>query len=216
MNAVNANISGSGTMNIQDSQHGIAELESESFQSKRRNAMAEECKEICTMKRKPLRDTISDNQRTMEMYAKLSGKVTPDGYKELTAHLVKQKRERAAPKQSEIPLEADVSKAVAQYLAAHPKVKFAIRQNSGAARIGELNNRPIWFYRWVKRKGVEMRITDFWGLLIDGRMFAIEVKRPGWKKPTDQREREQANFIEVVGFGGFVTCIEDVERILKC
>ena len=170
------------------------------------------------MNRKPLRETLAENSKAMEQLAKLSGRETPQGYKALTSHELKPKRERAAPKPTGVPLEADVSKAVSQYLAMHPKVKFAVRQNSGAATMTGKGGAqiPIWFYRFAARKGVEMRITDYWGLMTDGRMFAIEVKRPGWSKPTDQREREQANFIEVVGLGGFVTCVDDVERILTC
>lgn len=169
------------------------------------------------MKRKSLRETIAENNKSMDMYAALSGKPTPESYTALTMH---QKPKRAASVPSgkvAVPLEADVSKAVSQYLSVHPKVKFAVRQNSGAAMMTGKGGAqiPIWFYRFAARKGVEMRITDFWGLLTDGRCFALEIKRPGWTKPTDQREREQANFIEVVGLGGFVTCVEDVEKIIK-
>ena len=169
------------------------------------------------MKRKSLRDTIADNAKAMDAYAALSGKPTPQGYKELTAHIIKPKVARAAPKPSGVPLEADVSKAIAQLLAAHPNVKFAVRQNSGAAYLPGKNGAsvPVWFWKFAKRGSMEMRITDYWGMMQDGRMFAIEVKRPGWTKPKDQREREQANFIEAVGLGGFVTCVEDAQRILK-
>lgn len=184
------------------------------------------------MIRKSLRETLADNQRAMENLAKITGKPMPEGYKEMTSHLIKPKVEKrpslygnikpaAKLDKPPVPLESEISKSIAQYLAAHTKVKFAVRQNSGAARIGELDSRPIldsrliWFYKFAARKGVDMRITDYWGMLTDGRMFAIEVKRPGWKKPTDKREREQANFIEVVGLGGFVTCVEDVERLFK-
>lgn len=173
------------------------------------------------IKRKSLRETMADNAKAMEQYAKLSGKPTPESYTALTMH-VKPKVVRAAPVPSSkppVPLEADVSKAVSQYLAAHPKVKFAVRQNSGAAMMTGKGGAqmPIFFYKFAARKGIEMRITDYWGLTNESpsRMFAIEVKRPGWTKPIDQREREQANFIEVVGLGGFVTCVEDVERLLK-
>lgn len=169
------------------------------------------------MRKKPLRETIAENAKAMEAYAKMFDRPTPESYTSLTMHV---KPKRAASVHSgkvAVPLEADVSKAVSQYLAVHPKVKFAVRQNSGAAMMTGKGGAqiPIWFYKFAARKGVEMRITDYWGILTDGRCFALEVKRPGWTKPTDQREREQANFIEVVGLGGFVTCVEDVERILK-
>ena len=169
------------------------------------------------MKRKPLRETMAENAKVMDMYAKLSGHPTPASYTALTMHGRPQKAPRAVPKPSGIPLEADVSKAVAQLLAVHPNVKFAVRQNSGAAYLPGKNGAsvPVWFWKFVKRSGIEMRVTDYWGMLQDGRMVSIEVKRPGWKKPTDQREREQANFIGAVGFGGFVTCVEDAEKLLN-
>jgi hypothetical protein len=156
---------------------------------------------------------MADNQKAMENLSKISGKPMPEFYTALTMHNAPQKAPRKPSTPSGIPLEADVSKAVAQYLAAHPNVKFAVRQNSGSAMMD--SGRPIWFYRWAARGGKDMRITDFWGMLHDGRMFAIECKRPGWKRPTGQREREQANFIEAVGFGGFVTCVEDIVKLLK-
>lgn len=174
------------------------------------------------MRKKPLRETIAENAKAMEAYAKMFDRHTP--YTALTMHEnMKPKRAVSVPSgkvatKPDIPLEADISKAVSQYLAVHPKVKFAVRQNSGAATMTGKGGAqiPVWFYRFAARKGVEMRITDYWGLTNESpsRMFALEIKRPGWTKPTDQREREQANFIEVVGLGGFVTCVEDVKRIL--
>ncbi len=48
----------------------------------------------------------------------------------------------------------------------------------------------------------------------NARMFAIECKRRNWTKPTDQREHEQAAFLQMVrdagGVGIFATCAEDV------
>lgn len=171
------------------------------------------------MVKKTLRETLTENAKALEDTLKMYGKEPPAGYNSLLVAMEnKPKRAASVPSgKVAVPLEADISKAVSQYLAVHPKVKFSVRQNSGAAMMTGKGGAqiPVWFYRFSARKGVEMRITDYWGMLTDGRMFAIEVKRQGWTKPTDQREREQANFIEVVGLGGFVTCIEDVERILK-
>jgi hypothetical protein len=53
----------------------------------------------------------------------------------------------------------------------------------------------------------------------DGRFTAIEAKRGGWTKPTDDRERAQAAFIDLVrrcgGVAGFVTSLEDLARVLE-
>jgi hypothetical protein len=47
-----------------------------------------------------------------------------------------------------------------------------------------------------------------------GRFFAVEVKRPGWKAPTDDRERAQSAFLTNVralgGVGLFAQSVEDV------
>jgi hypothetical protein len=124
-------------------------------------------------------------------------------------------KQRAAPRQ----LEAPVVAAVAELLAVHPKVLFAVRQNSGAASYEHSSGRyaPVWFYRVVTRQPVT--ITDFWGILRDGRMFAIECKRPGWKAPHGDREMRQALFIMLVrnvgGVGGFVTSADQLGEILK-
>jgi len=67
-----------------------------------------------------------------------------------------------------------------------------------------------------------MRTPDFWGLHKDNfgvRLFAIECKRRNWTKPTDQREHEQAAFLQMVrdagGVGIFATCAEDVMRVIN-
>ena len=69
----------------------------------------------------------------------------------------------------------------------------------------------------IIRSPVQMRMPDFWGLY-HGKFgvlpFAIECKRRNWTKPTDQREHEQAAFLQMVrdacGVGLFATCAEDV------
>ncbi len=118
-------------------------------------------------------------------------------------------------------LEGAVMREVAELLGVHPLVLWAVRQNSGSAAMRGRNGEviPVWFYRWVRRRHRHMRITDYWGLLTTGRMFAIECKRRNWTSPSDQRELEQLAFIEVVreagGVGGFVTSQEQAKVILE-
>lgn len=51
-----------------------------------------------------------------------------------------------------------------------------------------------------------------------GVFTAIEVKHAGWKGPSNDRERAQAEFIRLVrekgGIAGFATSVEDVWRLL--
>jgi hypothetical protein len=77
---------------------------------------------------------------------------------------------------------------------------------------------PIYFYRWAKSK-VKMRISDFWGMLVDGRMFALEAKHRNWTKPSGERDGEQQNFLLTVkyagGVSGFCTSAAQAQRIIE-
>jgi hypothetical protein len=56
--------------------------------------------------------------------------------------------------------------------------------------------------------------SDLIGLVKpSGRMIVLEVKLPGWKKPRNAHEREQAEFIEMIkqagGHGAFATSVAE-------
>ena len=160
------------------------------------------------MPKKPLRETYRENQAALDYYAKLYGKPQ-------TVHIpVKPKRE-IKNHSDKYELEASVVAEISKLLAHHPQVLFACRSNSGAAYMMGRDGKemPVTFNRII-RSPVQMRISDFWGILRDGRPFAIECKRRNWTKPTDQREHEQAAFLQMVrdagGVGIFATCAEDV------
>ena len=162
--------------------------------------------------KKSLRDTLRENQRGLDHYALLYGKPQ-------TQHIaVKPKREivNHSPKDE---LEGAVISECIDVLTVHPRVLFAVRQNSGAAFLTGRDGKdmPVWFYRCITSPE-KMRISDFWGILRDGRMFAFEAKRRNWTHPTDQRETEQESFLDMVadsgGIGRFVTCAEDVLEAL--
>lgn len=96
---------------------------------------------------------------------------------------------------------------------------FAVRQNSGAASYEAKSGKyaPVHFYRILTSQPVT--ITDFWGILRDGRMLAIEAKAPGWKEPRTDREFKQAAFLMLVrncgGIGIFATSADDVANALR-
>ena len=174
------------------------------------------------MKRKPtLQDTMEANAGGNRFYAAAYGKPMPP---ELEAPVREAKKPRAAivTKDSDNS-EASVMTDIAEVYKTHPNILFAVRQNSGAAKIGDT---PIWFWKWLRRNGVEMTLTDTWGMLVNGRMFAIEAKERGWKSvgagdsAKAVRERRQLAFINVVksggGVGGFVTSAEQAREILDC
>jgi hypothetical protein len=171
-------------------------------------------------RRPTLQDTMEANAKALRGLMALSGKPMPA---ELEAPVREAKKVRAAivTKDSDNS-EASVMTDIAEVYKTHPNILFAVRQNSGAAKIGDT---PIWFWKWLRRNGVEMTLTDTWGLLRDGRMFAIEAKKRDWKcagsgdSAKAVRELRQLAFINVVksggGVGGFVTSAEQVMEILK-
>jgi hypothetical protein len=159
--------------------------------------------------KKSLRDTIAENQKAMNMWAAAHGKPQTDIG-------VPAKRAPNVKRTADEDTEAAVLREVGQLLANHPKVLFAVRQNSGMAY--NENKAPIYFYRWAKSK-VKMRISDFWGMLVDGRMFALEAKHRNWTKPSGERDGEQQNFLLTVkyagGVSGFCTSAAQAQRIIE-
>lgn len=160
------------------------------------------------MPKKPLREVRRENQAAHKFYGAMYGKPP------MVDENLKPKRE-IVNRSDKYELEASVIAEISKLLAHHPNVLFACRSNSGAAYMTGRDGKemPVTFNRII-RSPVQMRISDFWGILKDGRPFAIECKRRSWTKPTDQREHEQAAFLQMVrdagGVGIFATCAEDV------
>ena len=121
------------------------------------------------------------------------------------------------PREDHADLEKHVIADVWPLLAEHPNVLFAVRQNSGALTYEKDGDSvPVWLCRIVTKQPV--RISDFWGFLKDGRPFAMECKRPSWKKPSDKREFEQAAYHMLIqnigGVAGFVRSEEEARALL--
>jgi hypothetical protein len=112
-----------------------------------------------------------------------------------------------------IPLEKDEQKTILSLLRVHPAVAWAARFNSGSAWLKCAGGR----YRPVEFNTLE-GCPDILGQLKNGRFLAIEVKRRGWKKPKDARERAQASFLQLAGVNGglafFATSAEEVKSML--
>lgn len=117
------------------------------------------------------------------------------------------KRTRTKPA---APLEQDVLSATFRTLLKLPQIAWVGRFNSGAMQTQYKGKKG--FYRFnTLPKGLSM--SDLAGQLRDGRFFALECKRPGWKKPSDDREQAQAAFLARVnengGIGRFFTSVEE-------
>ncbi len=127
---------------------------------------------------------------------------------------------KRGPRVEHADLEKHVLAAVGELLAVHPRVAFAIRQNSGAASYEAATGKfaPIWFHKWI-RAPEPMKMADYMGATVEGRLIALECKRPSWTKPTDERERQQAAFLALVlkigGIAGFITDARQVEEMLN-
>ena len=142
----------------------------------------------------------------------------PEEKRELAlAHIAKQEalikpvQERAKPVQREAP----VVQAISELLAVHPRVLFAVRQNSGMASYEAKSGRyaPVFFYRILTHEK-DMTLPDFWGILKDGRILAIEAKAPTWRKISNDRELRQEMFLMLVrNLGGVALFATDVSQV---
>lgn len=111
--------------------------------------------------------------------------------------------------------EAPVLDAVGDLLWKHPRVLFAVRQNSGSAGY-------VQFFRIIRQQeGVKLKMPDYWGFLTTNGApipFAIECKKPGWSKPSNDREESQAAFLGMIrglgGLGIFATSAAQVAAAL--
>lgn len=116
-------------------------------------------------------------------------------------------------------IEGPVINAVGDLLNVHPRVLFAVRQNSGSMPYQRSDGRmaPVWFYK-IFRKPEKLTIVDFWGFLDDGRPFAMECKKPSWTEPRDEREFKQQAFLKMIasigGISGFVCSVTDAQKLL--
>ncbi len=101
------------------------------------------------------------------------------------------------------PLERDVLEVVIEAMRAHTRIGWAARMNTGALKVGT---------RFV-RFGFP-GLSDVIGQTRDGRMVAVEVKRPG-RKPTPIQESFLSMVREWGGIAFCATCVGDVIEGLR-
>jgi hypothetical protein len=150
-----------------------------------------------------VRELQERSESAQSFYALMSGMPRPE------FHPLAPKKTRAKAGSDGRILESDVQKQIIDYLRQHPKVCVVERANSGVAY--NANGAPVRF-NTVYATGV--RKVDLDIQLKSGIRLVVECKRPGWTKPTNTREEEQAAYIELIKSGGgrgcFATCIDDV------
>ena len=113
--------------------------------------------------------------------------------------------------------EGDAQDAILEFLKDHPNVRAITRINRGVMQ-GE-NTFVRFNTTYGKQNGMYMRIGDLQAVhWPSGRLIAIEVKAPGWKRPSERREHEQAAYLECVreagGIAGFATSVDEVRSLL--
>jgi hypothetical protein len=160
-----------------------------------------------------LREQIETNNKWDRFYALMNG-LPPRAQVQLKAKRV------MSPRVADGTYESDIQRDIIEMLRKHPKVRIVERHNSGTAvEIGaDGQKRFIKYNNVFKVAGVRMRKADIDCTLTNGKRFVVEVKRLPWKAPTDQREREQENYINHVkaatGYGMFATSVQQVRDAL--
>lgn len=94
------------------------------------------------------------------------------------------------------PAEAQIVRAVKQVLASHPRVAWAHRFNTGSGKLVRKSGHSQWIQFGF------IGCPDFLGQLRDGRLLAIEAKRP-----SGEVTPEQAAFLECVRANGGVALV---------
>jgi hypothetical protein len=152
--------------------------------------------------RRTLRETIQANQKSMDLYAAMSGKPRVE------FDIPPEPKKRAPAKPSGEPSESDILRAIMQLLRHHPRVAQCWRQNSGtfAERNRDGSTRYI-------RANTQKGMSDIMGVLRDGRTLAIEVKsRTGRMRPG--QEEFLATIRQAGGVAGVCRSVEDAARLL--
>lgn len=155
------------------------------------------------MTRKTLREMYAETQKSLDTLSALTGKPR------IEVPVPPPPKKRTLRKPSNPASEAQIQKAVLQYLAHHPKVARVWRQNSGTFRE---RNRDGSF-RYI-RANTARGMADIMGLLTDGRTLAIEVK-----SATGRVSPDQAAFLESIasagGIAGVCRSIDDAAALLE-
>lgn len=163
--------------------------------------------------RMSLRDTMLRNQAADRYYASMSEK--PVDLAGIFAEAAipaaaKPRAKRELDSANAIPLESEIQKQIMEFLAAHPLVAWRIRINTGEFVQGDSHIRTHYGL------ASDECMSDILGQLRDGRVLAIEVKRPPFIEPKTRRENAQYNFLLTVrengGIGFFAATLEEARE----
>ena len=152
--------------------------------------------------RRTLRETIMANQKSMDVYAAMSGKPRVE------FDIPPEPRKRVPAKPSGEPSEAEILRAIMALLRHHPRVAQYWRQNSGTFQERNRDG-SVRYIRANTARGM----SDIMGVLKDGRTLAIEVKsRTGRMRPG--QEEFLATIRQAGGVAGVCRSVDDAQRLL--
>jgi hypothetical protein len=121
------------------------------------------------------------------------------------------KRRRPGTAKKPTILERDIQRTILAGLLLHPLVARIERINVMAGRLYGKDGKPGRFLRSCKKGRVDLD-----GFTVDGRVIAIEVKRPSTRNDLSD---EQMEYLEQVkragGLSGVATCYEDAAAIVE-
>lgn len=152
--------------------------------------------------RRTLRETLAATQRSLDLYAALSGR------ERVIVDQPPPVKPRAERKPSGEPTEAQILRAVMQLLAHHPRVAAVWRQNSGTFVAANRDGSS----RYI-RANTQRGMSDIAGTLRDGRGLFLEVKsRRGKVQPHQQAFIDRMKSAGAVA--GVVRSVEDAVALL--
>ena len=121
------------------------------------------------------------------------------------------KRRRPGSIKKPVILERDIQKVILQALSLHPLVARIERINVMAGRLVGKDGKASRFMRSCRRGRV-----DIDGFTTDGRVIAIEVKRPATRHTVTPEQQEYLDQVkEANGLAGVATCVEEAFAIVE-
>jgi hypothetical protein len=121
------------------------------------------------------------------------------------------KRRRPGSVKKPVVLERDIQRTILDGLRLHPLVSRIERINVMAGRLYGKDGKPSRFMRSCQKGRVDLD-----GFTVDGRVIAIEVKRPSTRNGLSDEQREYLDQVKRAGgLAGVATCYEEAAAIVE-
>ena len=121
------------------------------------------------------------------------------------------KRRRPGSVKKPSVLERDILRQIIEGLALHPLVARIERINVMAGRLYGKDGKPSRFMRSCRKGRVDLD-----GFTVDGRVIAIEVKRPSTRNDLSNEQRDYLDQVRRAGgLSGVATCYEEAAAIVE-